>query len=96
VVKSLQLGIPIVLAGKGQDKNVTNLIVKWKEVGINLGRGDPSVDEVHKGVMRVLVDRKHKRNAVAMSKTFERYDLGKVFDDVIQGVVRKWKLRHVE
>jgi UDP:flavonoid glycosyltransferase YjiC (YdhE family) len=86
----------MVLAGKGQDKNITNTIVGWKEVGINLGRADPSVNEVREGVTQVLADKKFKRNAVAMSKHFERYDLGKIFDDVIQGVVRKRKKQQAE
>jgi hypothetical protein len=43
----------MVLAGKGQDKNVTNTIVEWKEVGINLGRANPSVDEIREGVMTI-------------------------------------------
>jgi UDP:flavonoid glycosyltransferase YjiC (YdhE family) len=81
----------MVLAGKGQDKNVTNTIVEWKEVGINLGRANPSVDEIREGVMTILRDTKYKRNAVAMSKIFERYEMGSIFDDVIQGVIKKWR-----
>ena len=80
----------MVLAGQGQDKNVTNTIVEWKEIGVNLGRMDPSVDEIRQGVAKVLGDKKYKNNAVAMSKNFARYDTGKVFDRVIQGAVRKW------
>jgi UDP:flavonoid glycosyltransferase YjiC (YdhE family) len=80
----------MVVAGQGQDKNVTNAIVELKEVGINLGRMNPSVDEIREGVTKVLENAKYKRNAVAMSKNFEKYDMGSVFDRVIQGVLKDW------
>jgi UDP:flavonoid glycosyltransferase YjiC (YdhE family) len=90
VISSLQRGIPMVLAGQGQDKNLTNTIVEWKKVGVNLGTMRPSVAAVREGVMEVLGDEKYKHNAVAMSKTFEKYDLATVFDGIIQDVVKKW------
>jgi UDP:flavonoid glycosyltransferase YjiC (YdhE family) len=80
----------MVVAGKGQDKTVTNAIIDWKEVGVNLGRQDPSVDEVREGIVKVLEDKKYKRNAVAIKDAFETYDMSVVFDRVIQGVVRDW------
>jgi UDP:flavonoid glycosyltransferase YjiC (YdhE family) len=81
----------MVLAGEGQDKKLTNAIVAWKEVGINLGRMNPSTKEVRDGVTEVLEDAKYKRNAAAMSKAFGKYDMGLVFDKVIQKVVREWQ-----
>jgi UDP:flavonoid glycosyltransferase YjiC (YdhE family) len=62
----------MVLAGTGRDKTVTNTTVEWKEVGINLRRMDPSVDEIREGVAKVIQDEKYKRNAVAMRKNSER------------------------
>jgi UDP:flavonoid glycosyltransferase YjiC (YdhE family) len=81
----------MVLAGQGEDKNLTNTIVEWKEVGINLGTMKPSVDSVREGISKVLEDGKYKRNAVAMSKVFAKYDVAQVFDGVIQSVVSKWQ-----
>jgi UDP:flavonoid glycosyltransferase YjiC (YdhE family) len=83
----------MVLAGQGQDKNVTNTILEWKELGINLGRMDPSVDEIREGVSKVLDDTKYRENSVAMSRNFKRYDLGTVFDGVIQDEIREWRRR---
>ena len=80
----------MVLAGQGQDKNLTNTIVEWKDIGINLGRMDPSVDEIREAVTKVLEVGKYKRNAVAMSRNFERYDMGSVIDRVIQDEIRVW------
>ncbi|KAH7071542.1 hypothetical protein BKA63DRAFT_419549 [Paraphoma chrysanthemicola] len=91
VISSLSQGIPMVLAGTGQDKKVTNTIADWKEVGINLGRIDPTVDQLRDGIVKALEDEKYKRNAIAMSKNFERYNLSEVFDTVIQDIVRRWQ-----
>jgi len=91
VINSLQLGIPMVLAGTGQDKNLTNAIVHWEQVGVNLNTMRPSVDQVREGIEEVLGDEKYKRNALAMSQHFEKYNVAKVFDGVIQGIVRKWQ-----
>ncbi|KAF2827099.1 UDP-Glycosyltransferase/glycogen phosphorylase [Ophiobolus disseminans] len=90
VIQSLQLGVPMVLAGQGEDKNLTNTIVEWKEVGANLGTMRPSIEAVRNGISKVLEDAKYKKNAVAMSKNFDKYDMTTVFDGVIQGAVKKW------
>jgi UDP:flavonoid glycosyltransferase YjiC (YdhE family) len=81
----------VVLAGTGQDKNLTNAIVDWKQVGVNLGTMRPSIDHVREGITKVLSDKKYKRNAVAMSRHFQKYDVARVFDGVIQGIMRKWQ-----
>jgi UDP:flavonoid glycosyltransferase YjiC (YdhE family) len=90
VIQCLQVGVPLVVAGQGQDKNVTNTIVEMKEVGVNLGKQNPSVNEIREGVVKVLEDKKYKRNAVAMSANFKRYDMATAFDEVIQDAVKKW------
>jgi UDP:flavonoid glycosyltransferase YjiC (YdhE family) len=90
IIQCLQVGVPLVVAGQGQDKNVTNTIVDMKEVGVNLGNQNPSVDEIRTGVAKVLEDKKYKRNAVAMSANFKKYDMATAFDEVIQGAMKKW------
>lgn len=80
----------MVVAGEAQDKNVTNKIVHWKEVGVNLDTPRASVEQIRQGVSKVLDDGKYKHNVVAMSKKFGKYDLGTVFDGVIQSEVKKF------
>ncbi|KAF2023082.1 UDP-Glycosyltransferase/glycogen phosphorylase [Setomelanomma holmii] len=91
VITSLNAGVPMVLAGTGQDKNVTNSIVEWRELGINLEKQNPIVAEIREAVTEVLQNEKNKRNAMTMSKNFERYNAGQVVDGVIQDVVRRWQ-----
>lgn len=80
----------MVVAGKGQDKAITNSILELKELGVNLKKLDPSVDEIREGVGKVLGDKKYKRNVEALSKRFDDYDMGTVFDRVVQGAVKEW------
>jgi UDP:flavonoid glycosyltransferase YjiC (YdhE family) len=80
----------MLVAGTGQDKNVTNVLVEVKGVGVNLGTQKPSVHEIREGVEKVLGEEKYKRNAVAMSEVFKTYDMATVIDDVIQEEVEKW------
>lgn len=80
----------MVVAGKGQDKAITNSILQLKELGINLGKLNPSAEEIREGVTKVLGDKKYKDNVVAMSKKFDGYDMATVFDGVVQGAVREW------
>jgi hypothetical protein len=83
----------MVLAGQGQDDKSTNTILEWNQLGINLGRMDPRVAEIRERVATVLDDTKYRRNAVEMSINFKRYDVGRVFDAVVQKEVRKWRRR---
>jgi UDP:flavonoid glycosyltransferase YjiC (YdhE family) len=78
----------MVLAGQGQDDKSTNTILEWNQLGINLGRMDPRVAEIRERVATVLDDTKYRRNAVEMSINFKRYDVGRVFDAVVQKEVR--------
>jgi len=82
--------VPLVVAGQGEDKNLTNVIVEWKQVGINLGTRKPTVEAIREGVAEVLGNEKFKHNARTLSKSFDRYDLPSIFDGVIQDAVRNW------
>ncbi|KAF2626296.1 glycosyltransferase family 1 protein, partial [Macroventuria anomochaeta] len=88
VIQALEHGTPLVVGGEGQDKAITNAIVQWSGVGIHVGGRSPGIENIRKGVEKVLADDSYKQKARMMSKNFERYDVGTVVDGVIQGVVR--------
>jgi UDP:flavonoid glycosyltransferase YjiC (YdhE family) len=90
VMTALNSGIPVVVAGYGQDKLVTNNLVEYTGVGVSLRSKTPSMDAIREGVNKILGDGKYKRNSVMMSRKFEEYDVGAVFDKVIQGEVMRW------
>jgi UDP:flavonoid glycosyltransferase YjiC (YdhE family) len=82
--------VPLVVAGEGQDKAVTNAIVQWSGVGLNIGDRSPGLEKIREGIKLVLENSSYKTKADAMSRNIARYDVGAVVDGVIQGVVHEW------
>jgi UDP:flavonoid glycosyltransferase YjiC (YdhE family) len=82
-----------VVAGEGQDKHVTNSIIEFTGVGINLKTQRPAAADIGAAVERVLTDGEFKAKAQRMSEVYEKYDVGKAFDGVIKDVVREFQHR---
>ena len=90
VIQALEQGVPLVVAGEGQDKAITNAIIQWSGVGVHVGGRSPGPGKIREGLRKVLDDERYTQKAKAMSKKFDRYDVETVADSVIQDVVRKW------
>ena len=90
IIQALAQGVPVVVSGEGQDKAVTNAIIEWSGVGIDIGGRPFGSENIREGVERVLSKTSYKEKAEAMSQNFERYDISTVVDNVIQGAVRDW------
>ena len=86
----LRLGIPLVVAGEAQDKAITNALVQHTGVGLNLGTRRPHVEKIQESVLEILGNDSYKKRATALSKSYEQYDLGEVFDGLIGEVVTEW------
>lgn len=87
----LRLGIPMVVSGQGQDKADTNAIVDYTGVGINIGVRQPGSKKIKAAVEKILNDQEYRLKAQEMSKHYESYDVGKVFDETIQQAVKRWQ-----
>jgi len=83
----------MVVSGIGQDKATTNAIVEWSGVGINLGVQRPTAEAIKSAVKKVLSHDEYKQNAVKLSKHYDDYNLGKVIDGLVRGVVKRWVKR---
>jgi UDP:flavonoid glycosyltransferase YjiC (YdhE family) len=87
----MRVGVPLVVAGEGQDKPVTNAIIGFKGVGINLGTQKPAAEDIGAAVGRVLEEKGFKTKAQEMSKIYAEYDVGGTFDGLIKDVVRDFQ-----
>jgi UDP:flavonoid glycosyltransferase YjiC (YdhE family) len=87
----MRVGVPLVVAGEGQDKLVTNAIIGFKEVGINLGTRKPAAGDIGAAVDRILQEKKFQIKAQEMSKVYAKYDVGGTFDGLIKDVVRDFQ-----
>jgi UDP:flavonoid glycosyltransferase YjiC (YdhE family) len=83
----------MVVSGIGQDKATTNAIVEWSGVGINLGVQKPGAEAIKSAVKKALGHDEYKQKAVKLSKRYEDYDIGKVIDGLVRGVVKGWVKR---
>jgi len=90
IIQALEQGVPVVVSGEGQDKAVTNAIIEWSGVGIDIGGRSPGSESIREGVEEVLSKTSYKEKAEAMSRSFERYDISTVVDGVIRDAVRHW------
>jgi UDP:flavonoid glycosyltransferase YjiC (YdhE family) len=83
----------MVVSGLGQDKATTNSLVQYSGVGIDLGERSPGAEKIAEAAGKVLADDSYKARGKVLSKEYVKYDVGRVFDQTIQEVVRKWKAK---
>jgi UDP:flavonoid glycosyltransferase YjiC (YdhE family) len=81
----------MVVAGAGQDKAVTNTLVEWAGVGINLESRQPGVEKIRNAVAEILNDDGIRQKVSAISEEYRNYDLSEVLDQTVQNIVRDWE-----
>jgi UDP:flavonoid glycosyltransferase YjiC (YdhE family) len=81
----------MVVSGVSEDKATTNAIVQWSGVGINLGEQSPGAEKIREAVAKILEDNSYQNKAKTLSKEYEKYDVEKSFDGVIQNAYRDWR-----
>ena len=81
----------MIVSGVSQDKMTTNSLVQYAGVGIDLGERSPSAKKIGEAVAKVLADDSYSKKGKILSKEYDKYDVGRVFDQTVQEVVRKWK-----
>jgi UDP:flavonoid glycosyltransferase YjiC (YdhE family) len=74
VTQALSFGVPMVVAGMGEDKPEVGARVAWTESGIYLRTDKPSVKEVREAVDQILSSGKYRVRAKALSEEFATYD----------------------
>jgi UDP:flavonoid glycosyltransferase YjiC (YdhE family) len=74
VNQALSHGIPLVVAGATEDKPEVAARVEWSGVGINLGTGEPTVEQVRDAVERVLADPSYRKRAVELQNEFAEHN----------------------
>ncbi|MBY0256391.1 glycosyltransferase [Methylorubrum populi] len=77
VLQSLAAGVPIVAAGKTEDKAEVAARVGWSGVGIDLGTSTPTGAVLGGAIDRVLSEPGFRRRAQAMAADFEELDAGR-------------------
>ncbi|QSZ33920.1 hypothetical protein DSL72_005494 [Monilinia vaccinii-corymbosi] len=83
----LSNGCPMVMGGDTEEKAENSMRCEW--AGINLRSGRPGVENLRRGVEKVLADGKYRERAEEVRKEMEGSDSVGVFETLIQEVVRE-------
>lgn len=87
VLQSLAAGVPVIAAGKTEDKAEVSARVGWSGVGIDLGTSTPTPAAIGGAVDRVLSEPSFRRRAQAMAAEFAALDAGREILRAIDGLV---------
>lgn len=71
---ALASGVPVVVAGAGEDKPEVAARVAWSGVGINLRTGHPKPEAIAKAVRRVLGEDSYRTAAATVARQIEQAD----------------------
>jgi UDP:flavonoid glycosyltransferase YjiC (YdhE family) len=80
---ALSLGIPIVVAGKTEDKEFVAARVGWTGAGINLKTRYAEPEQIRSAVRSILSNEQYRNEAERLRKSFARYN---PFDQLAQSV----------
>jgi UDP:flavonoid glycosyltransferase YjiC (YdhE family) len=79
-------GVPLVVAGAGEDKPEVAARVGWSGVGIDLRTGTPSREAIRSAVRTVLAEPGHRERAARLRDEFHRYDALEVVAELVAGM----------
>lgn len=71
---ALANGVPLVTAGRTEDKLEVGARVAWAGVGVDLKTNRPTPDQVGQGVRTVLTDARYRHNARRIAADMARHD----------------------
>jgi UDP:flavonoid glycosyltransferase YjiC (YdhE family) len=83
---ALSHGVPLVVAGEGEDKPDIAARVAWSGAGINLKTGRPSPAKVRGAVRRALNEPSFRGRARALQGEMASYDAVKAVADILEQV----------
>ncbi|PYI02360.1 UDP-Glycosyltransferase/glycogen phosphorylase [Aspergillus sclerotiicarbonarius CBS 121057] len=79
-------GVPMVMAGTGQDKAEVSMRVEWAGIGVNLRTDNPSLEAIRDGVDKIITDPGFKTRSVDIQRENEELDCAAALERFIMGV----------
>ncbi len=87
VTQALSCGVPMVLAGRGQDKPEIAARVEWTGTGIRLDTDTPSVAQLREAVEQVLSNPAYRASAKRLALEFEAHDAAREVPRLLETLV---------
>ena len=88
---ALASGVPLVAAGKTEDKMETTARVAWSGVGINLDSNRPESEELQAAVRTVLRDERYRDRARSIEATLATLDGPEIGAQLLEELVSTGK-----
>jgi UDP:flavonoid glycosyltransferase YjiC (YdhE family) len=85
---ALAYGVPIVCAGRTEEKPEICARIAWAGVGIDLRRHTPKPARIRRAVRRVLGDPRYRRRAREIGEGFARFDAAPTAADLLEHLAR--------
>ena len=74
VQMALANGVPVIGAGKSEDKPEICARIDWLGVGIDLKTDKPNPAQIRSAVSKILADRSYQHRAQDLQRTISEYD----------------------
>jgi MGT family glycosyltransferase len=87
VTQALSFGVPMVVAGKGEDKPEVAARVTWTGCGIDLATDDPTPEQVRDAVDRILAQPAYRARAGELAQEFARHDTAHEVTKLLEALV---------
>jgi UDP:flavonoid glycosyltransferase YjiC (YdhE family) len=89
VLAAFSMGVPMVCAGRTEDKADVSARVAWARAGIDLGTDSPSEANIRDAVKKILEEERYKENALKVKESFEEHKSGVEACDLLERLARE-------
>ncbi|HEX3471930.1 MAG TPA: nucleotide disphospho-sugar-binding domain-containing protein [Silvibacterium sp.] len=86
VTQALSFGVPMVVAGKGEDKPEVGARVTWTGCGIDLATDQPTPKQVRDAVDRILTQPEYRLRAGELAQDFARHDTARELTTLLEAL----------
>jgi UDP:flavonoid glycosyltransferase YjiC (YdhE family) len=87
VTQTLSFGVPMVVAGMGEDKPEVGARVTWTGAGIYLATDKPTPEQVRDAVEQILAKPEYGARAQELAQEFASYDSAQRLTELVEAVV---------
>jgi UDP:flavonoid glycosyltransferase YjiC (YdhE family) len=87
VTQTLSFGVPMVVAGMGEDKPEVGARVTWTGAGIYLATDTPTPEQVRDAVDQVLAKPEYRARAQELAQEFASFDSAQRLTELVEAVV---------
>jgi UDP:flavonoid glycosyltransferase YjiC (YdhE family) len=87
VTQALSFGVPLVVAGKGEDKPEVGARVTWTRTGIDLATDTPTPEQIRDAVDQILAKPQYRACVQELAREFASYDSAKRLTELVETLV---------